>query len=160
MGKVEHEISCVLSNGSVLSIRDMQAEDVDAVAKLEAEIFSMPWSENAFLEEVRRKDRLFVVAYAEDKPAGYCGLIPSFDEGDITNVAVSPDMRRMGIAEKMLSALMEWGGEMGVSDFTLEVRKSNVGAIALYEKLGFVSEGIRKNFYEKPSEDAVIMWKR
>jgi len=160
MSKVEHETSCVLSDGSVLSVRDMMTEDVKAVAKLEAEIFSMPWSERAFLEEVGRRDRLFVVTYVGEQLAGYCGLIPSFDEGDITNVAVSPEMRRKGIAEKMLSVLMKWGGEMGVTDFTLEVRKSNAGAIALYEKLGFVSEGIRKNFYQKPLEDAVIMWKR
>lgn len=150
----------LLANGKELTVRFMTTGDVQEVAKMEAEIFSVPWSENSFLEEVEREDRIFVVAHAEDKLAGYVGIIPSFDEADIANVAVASSMRRCGIAEKMLEIAMGWAREMGVKDFALEVRKGNAGAIALYEKLGFVTEGIRKNYYEKPTEDALIMWKR
>lgn len=92
-------------------IRPMKVEDVPAVAKLEAATFSMPWSEKAFLEEVEREDRLFVIAVCDQELAGYMGLIPSFDEADITNVAVAPSMRRRGIAEKMLKTAMNWAGE-------------------------------------------------
>ena len=150
----------LLANGKELTVRLMKPDDVPEVAKMEAEIFSMPWSENSFLEEVEREDRIFVVAYVEDKLAGYVGIIPSFDEADIANVAVASSMRRCGIAERMLEIAMAWAREMGVKDFALEVRAGNVGAIALYGKLGFISEGIRKNYYEKPTEDALIMWKR
>lgn len=143
-----------------LEIRPMVVTDVPAVAKLERETFSMPWSERAFLEEVENPERLFVTAYADDVLVGYMGLIPSFDEADITNVAVAPFIRRCGVAEKMLTTAFEWAKERGVASFTLEVRASNTGAIALYEKLGFIPEGVRKNFYEKPTEDALIMWKR
>lgn len=158
--RLKHEATIRLSDGTTLQIRDMLKEDVCVVARLEAETFSMPWSEKSFLEEVGSKDSLFIVVYKEDKLVGYCGFMISWDEGDICNVAVSPEMRRKGLGEQMLLQLMVWGKEMDIEDFTLEVRKSNLGAIALYEKLGFVSEGIRKNFYEKPTEDAVIMWKR
>lgn len=160
MGKEQLVQTKQLADGHVLTIRCMEPEDVPAVAKLEAETFSVPWSEKAFLEEVEREDRLFVVACVGETVAGYMGLISSFDEADITNVAVDSSLRRSGIAENMLKIAMKWAGERGINAFTLEVRAGNEGAIALYEKLGFVSEGIRKNFYEKPTEDALIMWKR
>lgn len=150
----------ILTDGRTLLLRAMRVEDIPAVAKLEAEIFSVPWSEKSFLEEVEREDRLFVVAYVNETLAGYMGLIPFLDEADITNVAVASSMRRRGIAQKMLETTMSRAEKMGVNSFTLEVRVGNAGAIALYEKLGFTSEGIRKNFYEKPTEDALIMWKR
>lgn len=149
-----------LADGSELLVRPMETEDVSRVAELEREIFSMPWSEKAFLEEVERQDRLFAVVYQGEQLAGYMGLIPSFEEADITNVAVSPLLRRRGIAEHMLSVVLQWGRESGINAFTLEVRAGNGAAVALYEKMGFVCEGRRKNFYEKPREDALIMWKR
>ncbi len=157
---MDRTVKWKLSDDRCLEIRSMVAEDVPAVAKLESETFSVPWSANAFLEEVENPERLFVTAYVDGVLAGYMGLIPSFDEADITNVAVAPFVRRCGVAEKMLTTAMEWATGRGVNAFTLEVRAGNAGAIALYEKLGFVSEGVRKNFYEKPTEDALIMWKR
>ena len=82
-------------------------------------------------------------------------------EGDITNVVVHPDYRKRGIAYKMLTELLYRGEEKyGIEAYTLEVRESNIEAIRLYERLGFVREGIRKDFYEKPEENALIMWKR
>ena len=83
----------------------------------------------------------------------------SFEEADISNVAVKKNFRRKNVAENMLNKLFYECGEKGVSDITLEVRETNVPAISLYEKLGFEEAGIRKNFYEKPVENALIMWK-
>lgn len=155
-----HRQEYVLSGGSVLVIRDMKPEDAADAARLEREIFSSPWSEAAFREETGRADRLFASAYLDGAFAGYCGMLAVCGEGDITNVAVGEPFRRRGIAERMLRTVLAWGMQMGLCAFTLEVRKSNAAAIALYESLGFAAEGVRRNFYEKPREDALIMWKR
>ena len=87
-------------------------------------------------------------------------MIQALDEGDITNVVVAKESRGKGIGTAMLLFMMEEGKKRGINAYTLEVRVSNAEAIHVYEKLGFVSEGIRKNFYDKPKEDANIMWKR
>ena len=148
-----------------LKIEPMTEEDLDWVSALEAQTFSLPWSKEAFAEELGLKDRLFVVAklYSDDMSpigVGYSGMFLSFDEGEITNVAVDPAFRGRGFGHTMLQTQMALAGEKGANSFTLEVRVSNASAIALYEKLGFQSVGIRKNFYEKPTKDANIMWKR
>ena len=118
----------------------------------------MPWSENGFLCSLRSPDALYLTVRQGGKLLGYCGFLQSFDEADVMNVAVAPDFRGRGIAGQMLRELMERGRARGILRYTLEVRQSNAAAIHLYEKLGFVSVGIRKNFYEKPIESAVIMW--
>ena len=141
-----------------LEITEMKREYIPAVAALEREIFSMPWSENGFLSALSSSDTLYLTARADGRVIGYCGLLQSFDEADITNVAVSPAYRGRGVGYRMLSELMEAGKTRGIERYTLEVRISNQAALALYEKLGFASVGVRKNFYEKPKEDAVIMW--
>ena len=89
----------------------------------------------------------------------YGGMLTVLDEGQITNIATHPDARRRGLGERVTRALLEYGEKNGISFFSLEVRESNVGAIALYEKLGFKRAGVRKNFYKLPTENAVIMIK-
>lgn len=144
-----------------INIRRMNREDVPAAAALERQCFSEPWSENAYLSALANENALYLVAESADGSiAGMCGLLDILGEGDISNVAVREDFRKKGIAERMLSELMKQGRERGISEFTLEVRASNEAAIRLYEKFGFVCEGCRKNFYEKPKEDALILWKR
>ena len=102
-----------------------------------------------------------MVACEEDEIVGYCGMYVSFDEGEIPNVAVKSTSRNRGTGEKMLAVLLEMrGSQRGVSSVFLEVRESNGAARRLYGKLGFQEAGIRKNFYEKPREHAVIMWKK
>ena len=91
---------------------------------------------------------------------GYCGIWGVLDEGQITNVAVREEDQGKGIGYEMLQELIEIGKNEGLSQYTLEVRVSNKKAIRLYEKLGFEEEGIRKEFYDKPVEDASIMWLR
>lgn len=146
----------------MITIREMTLADVDRVCVLEEIAFSMPWHKESFVEMIENKDALYLVADDEQSGViGCCGVRSIVGEGDITNVVVHPDFRQKGVAYEMLTQLL-WRGEQdfGIKEFTLEVRYSNIGAIHLYEKLGFVSEGIRKNFYEEPVEDALIMWKR
>lgn len=139
-------------------IAGMVPEDIPEAAEIERLIFSMPWSEKGFLSSLQLTDTEYLTVRFGERVVAYCGFLQSFDEADITNVAVHPDYRNRGIAFAMLKKLMEKGKERGVERFTLEVRAGNAAAIHLYEKLGFASAGIRKNFYDRPKEDAVIMW--
>ena len=132
-------------------IERMQPEDVREVAALEAKIFSIPWSEAGFLSSLQSKDTLYLAVRKSGQLIGYCGLLQSFEEADITNVAVEEAYRGCGVASRMLERLMELGKARGILRYTLEVRVSNASAIHLYEKLGFHSVGIRKNFYDSPT---------
>lgn len=143
----------------MLEINEMRPEDLEEVAALEKEIFSMPWSRKGFADALRQEAALYLVARKKGQLAGYCGLLQSFDEADIVNVAVAPMFQNQGTGAVMLGELMERGKMRGILNYTLEVRISNAAALHLYEKLGFERVGIRRNFYERPKEDAVIMWK-
>lgn len=138
-------------------IRTMQKGDVAAVAALEAQIFPMPWSAAGFADTLPREDIIFLVAYEQDELLGYVGIYCTLDEGEITNVAVAPAARRRGIARALLTELKQQLACRNVARIVLEVRVSNEPAIRLYEQLGFSVLGVRKNFYEKPTEDAYIM---
>ncbi len=140
-------------------IRRMQECDLDQVAALEQLIFSEPWSRRSFEETYLKKENCYLVVVEEGQVLAYCGLWGILGEGDICNVAVREDIRRHGLAEAMLNELLKEAGAMGIHAFTLEVRVGNAPAIALYHKLGFEDAGVRPGFYEKPREDALIMWK-
>lgn len=144
----------------MIEYRRMQKEDVPFISRLEEETFSMPWSAESFLRMIGQEDTAYFVAQEDGHILGGCGLLLIAGEGNITNVVVVPEARRRGVATGLLTYLMTEGDRAGLTAYTLEVRASNTAAIGLYEKLGFVSEGIRPHFYEKPTEDAVIMWKR
>ncbi|MCR4955737.1 MAG: ribosomal protein S18-alanine N-acetyltransferase [Lachnospiraceae bacterium] len=138
-------------------IQKMQPCDVKEVAAIEKEIFSMPWSSAGFAEALKREENLYLVAKEDGAVVGYCGYYGALDEGEIPNVAVKKEYRNRGIAAEMLKQLISEAKERGITRLILEVRKSNEPAISLYEKLGFIHVGIRKNFYENPVEDALIM---
>ncbi|MBQ8261775.1 MAG: ribosomal protein S18-alanine N-acetyltransferase [Lachnospiraceae bacterium] len=140
-------------------IRPMEARDLDGATQLERDNFSMPWSRSDFADALTKEYYHFYIAEEDGVVLANAGFIQSFDEADITNVAVCASRRREGIAEHLLQKLMEEGKRCGVLHFSLEVRESNEAAIGLYKKLGFIQEGIRKDFYDKPRENAVIMWK-
>lgn len=140
--------------------RKMRAADVPFISRLEEETFSMPWSAASFLQMIEKEDTAYFVAEEDGRLLGGCGLLLIAGEGNITNVVVAPEVRRRGVATGLLTYLLAEGDRAGLTAYTLEVRVSNAAAIHLYEKLGFVSEGIRPGFYEKPAEDAMIMWKR
>lgn len=143
-----------------LVIKPLTEEYVDQVCVLEEEAFSMPWHKESFLEMIQNPDACYLVCLIDEEVVASCGLRNIVGDGEITNVVTKDTMRSKGIGKKMLLQLLEEGTKMGVEAFTLEVRTSNDAAIHLYESLGFVTEGIRKNFYEGPTEDALIMWKR
>lgn len=144
----------------MIQIRLMRQEDLDSVAQIEQETFSMPWSREGFASSLGRNDTLYLSAFSDGELAGYCGLLQVLDEGEITNVAVKKCFRGQKIASMLMAELLKKGSDRGITFFVLEVRKSNKYAIQLYEKAGFLQAGIRKNFYEKPIEDAVIMCKQ
>lgn len=144
----------------MITYRRMRREDVPFISRLEEETFSMPWSAESFLRMIEQEDTAYFVAEEDGRILGGCGLLLIAGEGNITNVVVAPGARRRGVATGLLTYLMEEGDRSGLTAYTLEVRVSNAAAIGLYEKLGFVSEGVRPRFYEKPTEDALIMWKR
>lgn len=143
-----------------IEIRELRNEDTAALAKIEAETFSMPWSENAFRELLNHSYCRYLVALVDGQVAGCCGYMDICHEANIDNVVVAEQFRNRGIARAMLETLLAAGDAEGVEAYTLEVRVSNGAAIHLYEKCGFRSEGIRPGFYDRPKEDAVIMWKR
>lgn len=144
----------------VIRIRKMLPKDLVQVCEIERQAFSIPWSKRAFEDSLKLPHAIFLVAYLEEQILGYCGVYQVFNEGDITNIAVSPDYRGMGIAGKLLEEVFVYSAERGIGALTLEVRESNAPAIHLYHKYGFEQAGLRKNFYEKPKEHAIIMWKR
>ena len=134
---------------------------VKEVAQIERLSFSEPWSEEAYLEVCTKDDYAYLVAVSDEgKVLGMCGLIIGPYEAEVMNVAVHPEYRGLGISNKLMEALLDLGQKKGVSEYTLEVRMGNQAAIHLYEKFGFVGEGTRPNFYSKPTEDALIMWRR
>ena len=138
----------------------MNADHLDEVAELERICFSTPWSRNMLAEELENACSAFLVAEDDTgKVAGYAGLQVVLDEGYITNIAVRPECRRQGIAGKLLQVFLDFAEGNHLAFLTLEVRASNYDAIALYGSRGFRSAGRRKNYYEHPREDAVIMTK-
>lgn len=137
-------------------IEKMQTKDLPEVAEIEARVFSVPWSEQGFADALKQ-DTIFVTAKQDGQVVGYCGMYCSFEEGEITNVAVLPETQNHGIGKKIISALLKASRKKNISRIVLEVRVSNTPAIRLYEGFGFQKAGIRKGFYEKPREDAAIM---
>ena len=167
-------------------IRKMTPADVSQVAAIEAQCFSLPWSEQGFLNSIAREDTIFLVAEMDEEEtllafddempqtqvksnqldvdpersatiAGYIGMYTSYGEGEITNVAVSKECRKQGIGNALVEAMKSAGKEKQLETILLEVRVSNERALSLYKRNGFVELGIRKNFYEQPTEDAIIM---
>ena len=143
-----------------VTLRLMTEEDTRQAAVLEEQLFSSPWSRQALLDTLKQDNACYVTAVKDNQVAGYCGLYLTEDEGYINQVAVDPALQGCGIGRKMLAFLLQEAARRGMKACTLEVRKSNERALALYKSLGFTPEGERKGFYENPPEDALILWKR
>ena len=137
----------------------MTMEHIPQVAALERACFSRPWSEAMLENELWNDSAVVIVAEGEDGTVlGYAGLQTVLDEGYINNVAVAEAYRRQGVADELIAAFVRFG-QAKLAFLTLEVRASNAPAIALYEHLGFQQVGLRKNYYHKPKEDALILRK-
>ena len=138
----------------------MTADHLDEVAELERICFTTPWSRNMLAEELDNYLSAFLVALDDNgKVAGYAGLQAVLDEGYITNVAVDPSRRRQGVAAQLLQVFDNFARGNQLAFLTLEVRPSNTAAIALYQGFGFREVGRRRNYYDLPKEDALILTK-
>lgn len=142
-----------------VNVVPMTADHLDELARLEKVCFSRPWSRQMLAEELDNACAAFLVALEEgtEKVVGYAGLLVMADEGYITNVAVFPEYRRQGIAGQLLEVFLRFAQANALAFLTLEVRPSNDAAIALYQGYGFEEKGRRKNYYDFPKEDALIL---
>lgn len=141
-------------------IRQATVEDVDDIYEIETLCFPDPWSRDALVYEFTENPRAFyIVAELDEKVVGYAGLWWIADEGHITNVAVKPGYRNRHIGEGIINVMIDFTSQEGIKHHTLEVRPSNTAAINLYQKFGFRTEGIRKEYYANNKEDALIMWR-
>ena len=140
----------------MIEIVRMNESHVAAVAELERQNFSEPWPEIAVRSELTNKLALWLVALDGEKVVGYVGSQTVLQEADMMNIAVADTHRRRGIARALVEELIR---QLDAYQLSLEVRSSNAPAIALYEALGFVQVGLRKNYYRKPKEDALILRK-
>ena len=144
-----------------VKIVPMAAEHLDRLEQLERMCFSRPWSKKMLAEELDNQCAAFLVAVEPEteKAVGYAGLLVVADEGYITNVAVDPSCRRQGVAARLLQVFDNFAKGNHLAFLTLEVRPSNAAAIALYEGFGFREVGRRRNYYDLPKEDALILTK-
>lgn len=138
-------------------IHSLEEGFLDDIARIEAETFRDPWSRQSYADELKNPNAVYRVITLDGAPVAYAGFWKIFDEGHITNVAVDKKYRRQGLGRMLMEDLIECARSEGIRAMTLEVRASNEGAIRLYESFGFVSAGVRKNYYPD-GEGAVIMW--
>lgn len=138
-------------------LREMLVDDLDHVMEIETDLFAVPWTKEGFFTYLTREEAMFLVVEEKGKILAYCGLIMVLDEGDITNVAVRRDRQREGIGHFLMESLVRLAAERDVTTIHLEVRAGNDTAVRLYERMGFVRDGIRKGYYTDPVEDAILM---
>lgn len=148
-----------MKNNEKFTVLRAEKRHLSGIARLEELCFAHPWTEKG-LETLTGGDGVAFCALTEDgQVVSYAGMVFSLDEGEITDIATHPDFRRAGLARAVTEALFGFCAEKGIKKIFLEVRESNVGAIALYTSLGFGAVGKRPNFYRTPTEAAIIMTK-
>ncbi len=138
----------------------MDENDIDGVLEVSNLSFSSPWSKSSYEQELSNSLAKYFVAKIDDKVIGFIGTWIIVDESHITNVAVHPDYRKLGIGSMLIEAMIDYCEEKKCVAYTLEVRSSNEPAISLYKKHGFKIDGIRKEYYQDNKEDALLMWRR
>lgn len=142
-----------------MRIEKMTSGQLEDVYIIETECFSHPWSKQSLEEELNNETSLFLVAKEENEVIGYIGMSIVIDEGYIFNVAVRENHRNKGVATALINELVTYGKKNNFSFITLEVRESNLPAISLYSKFGFIKAGERKDYYSNPKENAILMTK-
>ena len=130
-------------------------KQIAEIAEIERSCFATPWTEC----QIKSSDNstVFFIAKINEKAVGYGGMYTVLDEGYVTNIGVLPEHRKQGVGAKIVKSLIDFSIEKHLSFLSLEVRVSNLAAINLYKKMGFEEQGLRKNFYSNPKEDALIM---
>lgn len=144
----------------MVKTRKMTVEDIDRVFEIESQSFKTPWSKESFYTEVKENTlATYLVLTLDEVVIGFGGMWLIMDEIHITNVAVAPEHRGQGYSKTLFNDMIKYAKEKGFQHMTLEVRVSNSVAIALYEKFGFESVGVRPKYYVDTGEDALVMWK-
>jgi [ribosomal protein S18]-alanine N-acetyltransferase len=143
----------------VIEIRRLQLRDLTAIETIERTAYPTPWSRSMFAGELSKPSSVCLGAFEDEVLVGYLITSRYVDAWHVMNVAVARDRQRRGIASALLGRLFELTADDDRRGYTLEVRVSNAGAIALYERLGFEQRGIRRGYYTDNREDALIMWR-
>jgi ribosomal-protein-alanine N-acetyltransferase len=134
---------------------------IDDVLSIEEASFTNPWTREMYLADLENRgiSSCFLAQDDAGRVVGFCSVWRVADELHINNLAVRPEFRRMGVATALLNHALHEGGRLGARRATLEVRRSNDAARQLYERFGFVVAGIRRAYYTKPVEDALVLWR-
>lgn len=145
---------------SRLRFEPMRVTDLDEVMDIEQASFTTPWSRGAYHRELTANGyATYLVGRIGGRVVAYGGMWVILDEAHITNIAVHPDWRNLGVGRRMMAALERKAADLGAARITLEVRVSNLPARHLYEKLGYRATGLRRDYYTDTHEDAIVMWK-
>ena len=136
-------------------------DQIDAVLAIEEASFTNPWTRVMYLAELENPGVSFCFTASDPagRAVGFCSLWRVLDELHINNIAVLPDVRRSGVATALLNYVLAYGATLGARRATLEVRRSNEAARLLYERFGFTVAGVRRAYYTKPVEDALVLWR-
>jgi [ribosomal protein S18]-alanine N-acetyltransferase len=147
--------------GGPWAIEPLTHDDIDDVLALEEAAFTSPWTRAMYLAELENSgvSFCFLARDANRRAVGFCSFWRIVDELHINNLAVLPDLRRTGIGSVLLEFVLKQGALLGARRATLEVRRSNEAARLLYERFGFSVAGVRPEYYSKPVEDALILWR-
>lgn len=145
----------------VVRIAPLRRKHLRAVMAIEEQVYSHPWTQALFLSELALPaSRVYLVAQVDRVVVGYAGMLFAPDEAHVTTIAVDPEWQRRHVATKLLVALTREAVDRGFRAMTLEVRAGAKGAQALYRRFGFTPEGARRDYYQRPTEDAIVMWVR
>ena len=142
----------------MIHFRTLLPEDAEGVARVERESFPTPWSREDFWHEASNDFACYIVALDDMEIIGFAGCWISFEEAQVTNIALTSAQRGRGLGKVLMAKLMRVAAERGAERMTLEVRPSNTPALRLYEGLGFAAIGVRKKYYQDNDEDAILMW--
>lgn len=140
-------------------IRKVTPMDIDAIMHIEVESFTLPWSRESYLGELKNNFATYLVGDYEGEVIGYGGIWVVFEEAHITNVAVAPEYRKAGVGRALMEELERAARSKAAHRIVLEVRPSNIAALALYRGLGYITSGLRKEYYSDNNEDALLMTK-
>lgn len=141
----------------MLEIHEIAEKDIPDIERMEREIFPDPWSQKGIFDTWKQNQALILGAWLNENIIGYVIFYYVLDEGEIARIAVDISCRRKGVAGQMLKEMWKFCAKKKITKMMLDVRKSNESAIRFYQNHGFTEDGIRKNYYENPSEDAILM---
>lgn len=141
----------------MITVRPATTDDLESISLLEKETFSLPWNSDMIKDNIEKDKRITLVAYNDEIFLGYILAHYVLDEGYIDNIAIKKDYQSKSIGSTIIAETIKKAKTLGLSFLTLEVRESNLKAINLYQKFNFTQVGLRKNFYTKPTENAILM---